>query len=159
MTLLEIKKHPNPILRKKCKEIEEVTEKIKKLAQDMIKTMEEKDGAGLAAPQIGKSIRIIAVCTEEGSKAFINPKIVKKTKETETLEEGCLSLPGIFLKVKRAKGVDVEALDIEGKKVKLKTEGIFARIFQHEIDHLDGILIIDKLNFFQKLKAKRIFKK
>jgi peptide deformylase len=96
--------------------------------------------------------------SEEKSKklpqVFINPKIIKKSKENVIDEEGCLSFPGLFLKIKRAKEVEVEALDREGEKARIRAEGLPARILQHEIDHLDGILFIDRLSFWQRLKFK-----
>jgi peptide deformylase len=157
----EIIKYPNPILRKKSEEVKEVTEDIKKFGQDMIQTMMEKDGIGLAAPQVGELKRIIVVypirerSLEEKAKrtpqVFINPKIIKKSKDSLIDEEGCLSLPELFLKIKRAKEVEIEALNERGEKIKIKTEGLPARVFQHEIDHLDGILFIDRISFFQKL--------
>jgi peptide deformylase len=153
--VLEIKKYPDPVLRKKAGKIEEVTPEIKKLGKDMIEIMQHSDpeGAGLAGPQVGVSKRIIVALTEQGPAVFVNPQILKKSRETEVMEEGCLSLPGVLLKIKRAKEVELEHLDIEGKKSKIKVAGIFARILQHEIDHLDGILIIDKDNFWQKIKS------
>jgi len=151
----EIKKYPDPILRKKCEEVKEVNEEIKKLVDDMIETMEKNDGVGLAAPQVGVSKRVIVVETEKGPEGFINPKILKKTKETEIDWEGCLSVPGIFLKIKRWKGIEVEALNQRGEKVRVKAVGLVARIFQDEIDHLNGILIINRIGFWQRLKIKR----
>jgi peptide deformylase len=150
----KIIKYPDPILRKKCEEVKEVTEEIKNLGWDMIETMTENQGIGLAAPQVGELKRIIVVQTEKGSEIFINPQIMKKSRETEIDEEGCLSFPGLFLKIKRAKEVEIEALNENGEKICLKTNGLPARIFQHEIDHLDGILFIDRLSFWQKLKLK-----
>ena len=140
-------------MRKKAEEIKEITPEIKRLAEDMAETMLKSDleGVGLAAPQVGVSIRMFIAQTGNGPGVFINPKILKKSGR-ETAEEGCLSLPGIWLKVKRAKELDLEAIDINGKKIKTKAEGIFARILQHEIDHLNGILIIDKVTLWQKLK-------
>jgi len=152
--ILEIKKFPAPILRKKCEGVKEVTEEIKNLGWDMVETMEENEGIGLAAPQVGELKRVIIVQMEKGPEVFINPKILKKTRETEIMEEGCLSFPGLFLKIKRAKGVEIEALDGAGEKVKIKAGGLPARIFQHEIDHLDGILFIDRISFWQRLKLK-----
>src|SRR3989338_306368 len=108
--MLEIKKYPEMVLRKKAKEIAEITPEIKKLAQDMIETMldSQPEGIGLAATQVGVSKRIIVVKTEKGSAVFINPKIVKKSRKKEAAEEGCLSLPGIWLKIKRASEVELE---------------------------------------------------
>ena len=161
----EIIKYPNPVLKKKCQEIKEVTEEIRNLGQAMIESMTESQGLGIAAPQVGELKRIIAVhlvkerSSEEKSKelpqVFINPKIIKKSKKTVIDEEGCLSFPGLFLKIKRAEEVEVEALDKEGEKVQIKAEGLPARIFQHEIDHLDGVLFIDKIGFWQKLKIRK----
>jgi len=152
--VLEIKKYPDPILRKKSEEVKEVTEPVKKLGQEMIQTMMEKDGLGLAAPQVGKLKRIIVVQTVNGPGVFINPELIKKSRETEIKEEGCLSFPKLFLKIKRARETEIEALNSQGEKIKVKTEGLPARVFQHEIEHLDGILFIDRLSFWQKLKFK-----
>src|SRR3989338_6891626 len=117
--LLEIKKYPEIVLRKKAKEITEITSEIKKLAEGMTETMlkSQPEGVGLAAPQVGVSKRIIVVKTEKGPAVFINPKIVKKSRKKEAEEEGCLSLPGIWLKVKRVSEVELAALDINGKKI------------------------------------------
>lgn len=157
----EIKKYPDPILKKKAEEVEEITPEIEKLAEDLIKTMSKSkpEGAGLAAPQVGVLKRLITVQTEQGPIVLINPKILKKSRKTEVIEEGCLSLPGVWLKIKRAREVEAEWLDINAKKIKIKWEGLFARILQHEIDHLDGILILDRINPFQKLKIKKHLKK
>ena len=154
MAILEIKKYPDPILHKRAKEIKEVTPEIKKLSEDMIQTLlkNEIEGMGLAAPQIGVSQRIMVVKTGEKPVAFINPEIIKKSREKEAMEEGCLSLPGLWLKIKRAKEVEIVALDINGKKIKINAEGLVSRIIQHEIDHLDGVLIINRVNFFRKFK-------
>jgi len=149
--ILQIKKYSNPVLRKKCEEVKEITPEIKKLVEDMIETMKKEQGVGLAAPQVGVSKRVIIAETENGVKEFINPKILKKSKETEIMEEGCLSFPDLRLKIKRWKEVEIESLDGDGKKI--KTEGILARILQHEIDHLNGILFIDRIS---KLKRFRI---
>jgi len=158
MAILKIIKFPDPILRKKCEEVKEVNEEIKKLVDDMTETMEKKDGVGLAAPQVGVSKRVIVVETEKGPKGFINPKTLKKTKETEIDWEGCLSIPGIFLKIKRWKGVEVEALNKEGEKVRIKATGLVARIFQDEIDHLNGILIIDRVSKLERFKIRNKLK-
>jgi len=109
----------------------------------MKETMIKNQGIGLAAPQVGRLIRLIVVQIEKGAVAFINPEIVKRSKETEIMEEGCLSFPGFSLKIKRAKEIKVEALNEKGEKIRFKIKGLSARVFQHEIDHLDGILFID----------------
>lgn len=149
----EIIKYPNPILKKKSEEVKEITEEIKNLSQKMVEMMIENEGIGLAAPQAGELKRIIVVQTDKGAEVFINPKIIARSKETELMEEGCLSFPKLFLKIKRAKGVQIETLTLEGQKLTIKTEGLMARVFQHEIDHLDGVLFIDRISFSQKLKT------
>jgi len=164
----EIVKYPNPILRKKCEEVRAITREIKNLALDMIEVMTENEGVGLAAPQLGELKRIIAVHpiqehslkekSEKKPQVFINPKIIKKSKETIIDEEGCLSFPGLFLKIKRAKEVEIEALNENGKKIRVRVEGLPARIFQHEIDHLDGILFIDRISFWQRFKIRKKLK-
>ena len=130
----------------KAEKIKEITPELKKLAEDMMETMlrAEPEGVGLAAPQVGVSQRLFVAQTEQGPCVFINPKLKKKGRASEIMEEGCLSLPGVWLKVKRTKKVEVKALDISGKKIKTRTEGLYARILQHEMDHLNGILIRDK---------------
>ena len=120
----------------------------------MVETMKSAEGLGLAAPQVGELKRIIAVQTPKGPQAFLNPEIIKKSKEKETLEEGCLCLPGVFLNVKRSKDVRVKLTDLEGNDLLISATGLMARIFQHETDHLNGVLFIDRLGFFQKIKFK-----
>lgn len=161
MAVLEIKKFNNPVLRKKCEEVKEINGEIKKLIDDMIETMEKNHGIGLAAPQVGTFKRIIVLkadLTESDISALINPKIIKKSSEAEIGEEGCLSFPGLYLKIRRAKRVEAEGLDINGKKIKLMADDILARILQHEIDHLDGILFFDRLGFFRKWKVRKKLK-
>lgn len=152
--ILEIRKYPDPILRKKCLPVTELTSEIKELGKNMIETVVVKGGVGLAAPQVGELKRIIAVGFTDGPRIFINPRILNKSKKAEIMEEGCLSFPGTYLNIKRAKEVEIEALAPEGEKVRLKISGLIARIFQHEIEHLDGILFIDKIGFWQRLKLK-----
>jgi len=137
----------NHILRQKASRVNQITVKIKQLALDMIETIQADDNAiGLAAPQINQSLRIIVVKLDKQPMALINP-VIKKTSRRQTIfEEGCLSLPGISVPVKRPRRVVIEALNIEGQLVKIKAKDFLAHVIQHEIDHLDGILIIDKIN-------------
>lgn len=137
----------NPILRQKAKEVKEINSQIKELVSDMKETLESDDNSiGLAAPQIGKSLRIIAVRPDFNKKSFvlINPKIVNTSFRKIVVEEGCLSLPDISVPIKRPLKITVEALNEKGETIKIKAESLFARIIQHEIDHLEGILIIDR---------------
>lgn len=157
MAILEIKKFEDPVLRKRCKEVKEINEEIKKLIDDMAETMDRGHGIGLAAPQIGVSKRIVVVKTDFAKPdyiALVNPKIIKKSRETEIREEGCLSFPGVFLKIKRAKEVIVEGQDIKSGRVGFSAKGFLAEVFQHEIDHLDGVLFFDRLPLFKRLRFK-----
>lgn len=145
MAIYNIVKKEDPILRKKAKEVLEVTPKITKLIQNMTSTMYKEKGIGLAAPQVGFSKRVIVVDIgdEHGLYALVNPVIVEK-KGAENGTEGCLSCPEEYGEVIRAKQIVVEGLNEKGEPVRIQAEGLLARAFQHEIDHLDGILFIDK---------------
>jgi peptide deformylase len=136
----------NSILRKKAKQVKEITASIKQLALDMTETMEVKDGIGLAAPQVGQLLRIIVVKPEPNQETFIliNPEIKKISRKKDVMEEGCLSLPNIVVPVERAIKITVQAFNLNGKKIKIKAKGLLARAIQHEVDHLEGILIVDK---------------
>jgi len=149
----------NPILRKKSLKIKEVDDNIRNLAEDMLEIMNKNNGVGLSACQIGKNIRMFVLPKElssthwsllpqvkrdNGKWAFINPEIIKLSKKTNVMKEGCLSLPGIFIPIERAKSLRIKAIDENGKVFKLKAKGLLSRVIQHETDHLDGVLIIDK---------------
>lgn len=150
--MLNIVLHPNDILRKKSLEIkkEEISKpEFKKLLKEMTETMVVKDGAGLAAPQIGKNIRLIVVNNQDKAIVMINPEITKKSWAKEIEPEGCLSVLNkkgeiYFLPVARNKRINCIYLDEIGKKQKIVAKDLLARIIQHEVDHLDGILFIDK---------------
>ncbi len=136
----------NPILRRKAKKIHRFDPSIAKLADDMFETMREASGVGLAAPQIAQSIRIFVAEYEDHKVAMVNPEIIKA--EGEVLgTEGCLSIPGYAGdNIRRAEKVVVKGQDVRGKAMKVNAEGWFARVLQHEIDHLDGILFLDRLD-------------
>ena len=145
--MLPIITHPNPILRQKARELTRediLNPKFKKLMADMAETMLKKDGFGLAAPQINQSIRLVTVNNNGEIAVFLNPKILKKSWRKNIAEEGCLSIPNVFLPIKRHSAITLEFLNLAGDKQILKTKDLLARVLQHEIDHLDGILFIDK---------------
>lgn len=145
--MLKIITNPNPILRKKSVKIDKnkiSSRKIKELYLDMEKLMLLKDGVGLAAPQVGKNIRLCVINTSDGPECLINPKITKKSWAKELGEEGCLSFPNIFGKVQRHKKITCEYIGKDKKIIKLDADGLLARVIQHEVDHLDGILFVDK---------------
>jgi len=153
--ILSIIKDPDPRLRKKSVELEKdnlKTEEFKTLCQDMMSTMQAKDGIGLAAPQIGQNIRLIAINIKDGAVCLINPKIKHASWSKEWDEEGCLSIPHTFGKVKRPKSITCTFLNLEGKKNKIRAKGLLARVIQHEIDHLDGILFIDKAKDIKRVR-------
>ena len=139
---------PNDLLRQKSRgvSVEELrSDETQKLIDEMIKSMKVENGVGLAAPQVGVHQRIIIAETKQGPKAFINPEITKSSHRKIKSEEGCLSIPGVVGIVQRNKTVSVKALDRDGKDVELEdVDGLLSIIFQHEIDHLDGILFIDR---------------
>lgn len=145
---LPILTYPHKNLRLKSKEIsldKLKSKKIQQLIDEMKEIMLKEDGVGLAAPQINQQLRIIIVNTQEGPQEFINPKIIKKSWAQNIIEEGCLSVPQVFGTVKRPKRVTVSYLDKHAKQKKLTDSALLARVLQHEIDHLDGVLFIDKV--------------
>mgnify|MGYP001573998159 FL=1 len=153
MPVLKIIINPNPTLREKSVKIgkKKITSKeIQRLCLAMAKTMLNKDGVGLAAPQIGENIRLCVVNTKNGALTLINPKIIKKSWAREWGEEGCLSVPNVFGEVRRHKKITCNYTDKKGKKAKISAAGLLARVIQHEVDHLDGILFIDKARNIKK---------
>ena len=154
--ILDIRHYGDPILRDHARPIKEINDEVRQLAADMIATMVNGDGVGLAANQVGQLKRLVVVDIGQGPMVFINPKILDKSKKRETLEEGCLSLPGLSIKVRRPCKINLEYFQLsDGKRMKLSTEGILARVILHEIDHLDGVLLTDKLNFWQRGRFKK----
>lgn len=144
---LKIIKYPNDFLRCKTREvkIEELNDpKIRRLILNMVRMMETEKGVGLAAPQVGSDLRVCTIAADGEIFVLVNPKIKSFSRKKDVFEEGCLSFPGKFFPVERPIKVKVQARDIKGKKVKIKADGLFARVLQHEIDHLDGILVIDR---------------
>lgn len=146
MAIRQVRLETDEILRKKAKEVDEVDDRIREILDDMLETMHEYNGVGLAGPQIGILKRIIVIDLYDGSKPLklVNPRIIKQKGEQE-VDEGCLSFPNEFAKLIRPAEVIVEALNENGKKVKIKGEGLLAQALAHEIDHLDGILFVDKM--------------
>lgn len=146
---------PNPLLRRKGRDLtldELNSPKIQELIKDMIKTMYEADGVGLAASQIGEDIKLAVVAVKDGEMVLVNPKIIKYGLLKENGEEGCLSVPGVWGIVKRSKHIKVKAMGLDGKPLEFKAQGFFARVIQHEADHLNGILFIDKAEKINKEK-------
>lgn len=138
---------PNPILRKKAALVrpEDIpTPAFQEFLEDMTMTMFEADGVGLAAVQVAVAKQVTVISTKDGPLALINPVVTRMVKKTERGEEGCLSVPGVWGLVDRSVELDVEALDRDGKPLKFTAKGFFARVIQHETDHLNGILFVDR---------------
>jgi peptide deformylase len=152
MAVLQIRTLPDPILRQKAKRVAKIDGSIRKLIDDMIDTLRaDPNRAGLAAPQVGKLLRVAVIgLPEQELITLINPEIVKKEGE-RIVQEGCLSVPGYFGEIKRAVTVKVKAKNRDGKEFRLKAEGLLAQALEQEIEHLDGVLYIDHLESEEKL--------
>jgi len=144
MALRNLRLEGDEILRKQSREIKNINERIKILADDMIETMKENDGIGLAAPQVGILKRIIVVDIGQGPLVMVNPDILEKDGE-QIITEGCLSVPNKNGNVKRPEKLKVTYTDLEGDKHTIKTEGLLSVVISHEVDHLNGVLFIDKV--------------
>ncbi len=150
----------NPILRQKSKRVKQFGQALQNLIDDMVETMHAVNGLGLAAPQIGVSQQVIVIQLPEdeedpqSGKLYVlcNPEIVRTVGEEEESEEGCLSVPGFVGDVRRAAVVTVKGLDQHGKRIRVKAEGLLARAFQHEIDHINGTLYIDRVDSPEKIR-------
>ena len=152
----EIRLLGDPVLRARAEAIPEVTPEMRTLVSDMFETMYQAEGVGLAAPQIGLGIRVIVVDPhDEVTKPFalFNAEVVSQGSDTDKGEEGCLSIPGIRDVVERPLNVVVEALDIDGEPVRIEAEGFLARVLQHEVDHLNGVLFLDHLSPIKRRMA------
>jgi peptide deformylase len=164
MALLDIRTYPDEVLRKKAEPVESVDDSLRRLADDMVETMYAAPGVGLAAPQVGVSKRLIVadIGLHEGEESrlviLFNPEIIEADGSIE-FEEGCLSLPGFNVVVSRAGRVVVRGLDREGKEASIEAEGLLAIVLQHEIDHLDGILLIDRAGMLKREFYKKRIKK
>ena len=176
--ILEILKYPDARLRRKGEAVSSVTPALKALAENMVETMYDENGIGLAAPQVGESVRLIVLDTrphgEDGEPtteglteleaAVMQPVIlfnpeVKIARDKTSYEEGCLSVPGFFETVERAQYVEITGLDANGKSILIKTDGLLAICLQHEMDHLEGKLFIDRLSFLKSSKIKNRIQK
>jgi len=154
----EIRIYPDPILLKKAEKVQNIDGQIKEIVDRMTTIMHARGGIGLAAPQIGISNQIIILGLGENCRAFINPELISGEGES-ILEEGCLSLPAIEVPVRRKDKIIIQAWDLEGREVNLEVSALLSRVFQHEIDHLRGILIVDHLSAFKRnLLIKKMIK-
>lgn len=151
MAIKPILENPDPILRRKTKRVPSIDKSVLKLIGDMIDTLDDAEGVGLAAPQIGVSLSIVVIhIPDDVPFALVNPEVIKRTGEREVVE-GCLSIPGYQGKIKRSVSVTVKGLDAQGKSMRIKADGLLAQALEHEIDHLEGVLYIDRLESRDKL--------
>lgn len=156
----EIRTFGDPVLKSRATPVREFDESLQKLAEEMLKIMREHDGVGLAANQIGRLKRILVAAYEDENGemvefAVVNPKVEERSEESEKDVEGCLSLPGMRVEVERPAAVTVTGHDPSGEPLRVEAEGLLARIFQHEIDHLDGVLILDRTDRESRKQALR----
>jgi len=160
MAVLTVRKYGDPMLRRRASAVEAVTADIRRILADMVDTMYEEAGIGLAAPQVGFSLRLMVVADDDGgeARALVNP-VITEQGGTLTAEEGCLSIPGVYAPVTRAEWVRLQAQDEDGRPVTMLGRGLRARVFQHEMDHLDGVLFIDRLDPVTRDRIKRRIKK
>lgn len=158
MSTLPIRTYGDPVLAAVTTEIESIDEKIAALAQSMIQTMNEAPGVGLAANQIGVQKRLFVYDKGDGPHVVVNPVIVETSGEW-FYEEGCLSVPGLSWEILRPNAVHLKGYDLDGNELDIETEEYEGRIFQHEVDHLDGVLLIERLSDDQKKEAKRMLRK
>jgi peptide deformylase len=160
MAVLSVRRYGDPVLRRRARPVEAVTPELRRLIDDMVETMRAESGIGLAAPQVGASVRLMVVAEGESrreARALVNPAIVDRGGAV-TAEEGCLSLPGIWAPVTRSAWVRLRAQDLDGTPLELTARGLKARVFQHELDHLDGVLFIDHLDPATRRQIKRAIK-
>lgn len=153
MAVLPIRRFPDPVLRQKTRRVREIDKSLEKLIDDMFETTQSASGVGLAAPQIGISLRLCVIELPETREKFvlINPEIIKR-KGSRVVEEGCLSVPGYIGELARSESVVVKFMDRDGKSSRLKGEGLLAQALEHEIDHLNGVLYLDRLESPEKLR-------
>jgi len=154
---LKLQIYGSPILRKKCKEVKEITPEILQILDKMVYLMRRYKGVGLSANQAGLDLALVVIETPEKLYKMINPRIIQK-KGSLIFEEGCLSFPGLTLSVKRAREVWVNFTDEQGRNLDLKAESTLAVILQHEIDHIQGVLFIDRLPFWERFKINPVLK-
>ena len=151
----EIRTFGDPVLKSRATPVKDFDESLERLAEDMFKVMRENEGMGLAGNQIGRLKRIFVVAYEDEEYVVVNPKIEESSDEVEEDVEGCLSIPEVRVEVERPAAVIVSGQDITGAPIRIEAEGVLARAFQHEIDHLDGVLILDRTDRESRKQAMR----
>jgi peptide deformylase len=152
---LEIRKFGDPVLKTPAVPVESFDESLVRLTQDMLATMRHHEGVGLAATQVGRLKRVFVAAIEDDEYVIVNPVLTDRSETTETATEGCLSIPGIQVDVERPTAVTISGQDVSGKPLQIEASDLLARVLQHEIDHLDGVLILDRTDRQSRKAAMR----
>jgi len=151
----EIRIYGDPVIRESSAAIDSIDQKVKKLSTRMARIMRDAAGVGLAAPQIGilRQLVVVELGEEEGHVAYVNPRILEYSKNTEVGEEGCLCVPGLYVPVKRSTEIVFEAVDLQGRVVRMRARDLLARVLQHEVDHLSGMTIMERTDAAHRREA------
>ncbi len=159
MAAYEIRQYGDPVLRQRAREVDEIDGRLKVLADDMVVTMYDAPGVGLAAPQVGVQKRIFVFDTGDGDgpTAIVNP-VISESRGEWTYDEGCLSIPGLSWPIVRPKEVHLAGFDLDGQEISIEADEFLARVFQHEVDHLDGVLLVERLDEDQRKEALRLLR-
>jgi peptide deformylase len=152
---LEMRTFGDPVLKTRAAPVEDFDDALERLAEEMLATMREQEGVGLAANQVGRLKRILVVAVEDDEYVLVNPVIEEASETTTSGPEGCLSIPGIQVVVERPTVIKISGRDVSGEPTEIEVEGLLARIFQHEVDHLDGVLILDRTDRASRKAAMR----
>jgi len=152
---LGIRTFGDPVLKTRAAPVESFDESLVRLTQDMLATMRDNEGVGLAANQVGRLKRVFVAAIEDEEYVIVNPVLTDWSETTESVPEGCLSIPGILVDVERPTGVTVSGLDVSGKPLQISASDLLARVLQHEVDHLDGVLILDRTDRPSRKAAMR----
>ncbi len=155
--VLSIRKYGDPVLKQRTREVEEIDGSVAKLVEEMFETMYDAPGAGLAANQVGVQRRIFVYDVGEGPRSVINPRIVETSGEW-AYDEGCLSVPGLSWEIVRPDRVHLVGLDLDGNEISVEADQLEGRVFQHELDHLDGVLLLDRLDEDQRRQARQVLR-
>ncbi|MDQ3604196.1 MAG: peptide deformylase [Actinomycetota bacterium] len=152
---LDIRTFGDPVLKTRAAPVESFDESLVRLTQDMLATMRDNEGVGLAANQVGRLKRVFVAAIEDEEYVIVNPVLTEWSETTESVPEGCLSIPGILVDVERPTGVTVSGRDVSGKPLQISASDLLARVLQHEVDHLDGVLILDRTDRPSRKAAMR----
>ena len=152
---LDIRKFGDPVLKTRASPVESFDESLVRLTQDMLATMRDNEGVGLAATQVGRLKRVFVAAIEDNEYVIVNPILTDISETTETATEGCLSIPGIQVDVERPTAVTISGQDVSGRPLQIEASDLLARVLQHEVDHLDGVLILDRTDRQSRKAAMR----